>query len=128
MLPALIKYVYSKKSWVQVCFQLFAVRQKLLRTIQKLSHSGRRQEFWQKKWHNREEGAAKKAISLTQKFSMPHFFCNLFLLLCISWGCDSILVSNNKNIQKVILMFDIAISLYPQNYNSTILPIWLVDP
>ena len=66
--------------------------------------------------------AAKKVMSLTQKFSVSIFFATQQSFLCFSMiGSDNVIVSNNKNIQQVISASEIAILSLPEHHNSTIL-------
>ena len=110
-LVALIKYVYSKKSLVQVFVSLF------LQCVKKCQESF-------KKYVTREGGKSdkvkglqpKKVMSFTPKFSVPIFSRNLFLLLCFSY---SIIVSNNKNTSK--RLSDRLRQLYHHIYRITIL-------
>ena len=72
--------------------------------------------------------AARKVMSLTQNFSLTNFLPTQFSLLCISFSSKNIaVISNNKNIQNVICVSEIAISSLLKHYNSTVLPIWHIN-
>ena len=57
-----------------------------------------------------------------KKFLQPIFLGTQFSLPLISLiGSNNITVNNNKNIQKVICVSEIAILSHPNHHNSTIL-------
>ena len=108
----------SENLWFSEVFMEYRKRPKAwngLEVIQKVRHSGSGEGGWRiksgKKWH--------RSNKVQVKLFWVHFFCNLFLLLCIWKEFGSRTVANNRNTYN--RLFEV------QNYNSTVLSTWLIN-